>query len=55
MWPAKSAGTAITTTHEAVAEEEAVGVPLMEALMVGAEVTVEDGMGDTGLAVAGES
>ena len=55
MWLAKCAGTANTTTHEAVAEEEAVGVPLVEALMVGAEVTVEDDTGDTGLAVAGES
>ena len=55
VWLAKCAETANATTHGAVVEEEAVGVPLVEALMVGAEVTVEDDTGDTGLAVAWES
>ena len=55
VWRAKSAETANPTTQGTVVEEEDVGVPLVEALMEDTEATVEDGMGDTGLAVAGES
>ena len=55
VWRAKGAEAANPTTQSTVVEVEAVGVPPVVALMEDTEATVEDGMGDAGLAVAGES
>ena len=55
VWRAKGAEAADPTTQSTVVEVEAVGVPPVVALMEDTEATVEDGMGDAGLAVAGES